>query len=215
MNVLNSSLNTAIENKSNSTAVAMREEATLPETSAACPFLIADAYQENIWPWTWRSRSWSITFTMVSFHLQISTCIKVILGNFVASFQRFQNSWSWKCSSRSGCTTFSTVPFNGKYQTFYQMTILIFAFSSVYLSQQPLEKFDLENLGHGSQSTIFAVKPFDGKCQKPTTTSFFTFLIFAKVRPVLRKVTNKHRQTHSHRRNRQAHSNMKGCRFAW
>ena len=45
-----------------------------------------------------------------------------------------------------------------------------------------------------SQSTIFVMTPFDGKCQN-LQMSFFTFLILAKVRSVRKKVTETHTQT--------------------
>ena len=43
------------------------------------------------------------------------------------------------------------VPFDDYYLTSYLMAIVMFAFSSIYLSKQPLKKFNLENLdqGHG------------------------------------------------------------------
>ena len=46
-----------------------------------------------------------------------------------------------------------------------------------------------------SKSTIFAMTSFDDNCQS-LQTSFFTFFIFAKVRPVRPKVTD----THTHKR---------------
>ena len=55
-----------------------------------------------------------------------------------------------------------------------------------------------------SRSTIFAATPFDGKCQN-LQTSFFTFTLFAMIRPVRKKVTETHRHACTYR-NGQAHS---------
>ena len=47
------------------------------------------------------------------------------------------------------------------------------------------------------RSTIFAISAFDGKYQN-LQTSFFTFFIFTKVRPMLTKVTDTRTDTQTH-----------------
>ena len=57
--------------------------------------------------------------------------------------------------------------------------------------------FYLQKVGQCQRVQFFTMAPFDGKFRF-VQTSFFTFWIFAKVRPVRMKVTQTHTHTHTH-----------------
>ena len=58
--------------------------------------------------------------------------------------------------------------------------LFIFALALTVSGILTFQIFYIQKVGQGHGVTIFAVKPFDGKCQN-LKTSFFTFLIFAEV----------------------------------
>ena len=76
----------------------------------------------------------------------------------------FKSVWPWKCGSRSWCTT-TVVPFNGKYLTSYLMVIVMFAFSSVYLSKIANWIVGRGKFRSTSLNTTFVMVQFDGKYQ--------------------------------------------------
>ena len=124
---------------------------------------------------------------------------------FCANSYRFREisilkCWSWTCRStsrrrsRSRRRKTSLTPFDSKC-----LNMQCWLFRIILAIRQPIKTsefdicltFEIENVGQGHGITIFEMTPFCGKCQN-LPTSFFTFLIFAKVRPVRTKATDTH-----------------------
>ena len=118
------------------------------------------------------------------------------LGLILFQILTFQNLWHSKCRSRSWCTTFAVAPFDEKYLTSYLMAIVMFAFFQCLLVKIGAWKVWPWKRRSRSWHTIFSMTLFDGKCQN-LQTSFFTFFIFAKVKPVWTKVTDMQADRHT------------------
>ena len=83
--------------------------------------------------------------------------------------------------------------FDGKYKNLQKSSYAFYA-SSNHLRHINVKQFLPQENRSRSWSTIFAMRPVDGICQN-LQTSFFTFLIFVKVRRVRMIVTHRHTET--------------------
>ena len=123
----------SVDNKSNATAGVLWVEANQPWTSTACTFFNSQCITRKCLTLKMKVKVTEYNIRNGSIRWQISFSIKVILEHFslapsIFEIFTFQNLWQRKCRLKLWCTTFAVPPFDGKYQTFYLMAIVMFAF---------------------------------------------------------------------------------------